>query len=212
MQLSLSCATRPEMTKELNAKAVLMALGLMRLAVMGLYILSVQAREIEKVNFADNLDVAGQKLVLNGVALRTRHKFGMDFRVYVAGLYLAKKNSNSPEILAGGDKKLLRLVFLRSVDKDTLREAWEESYLKNCKSECAGTKALLVSFNDLMADVKDGSELKIEFSKDSVTTDMKGKQNKTGKIEGAAFARTLLAVFIGDEPPSPEFKNGLLGK
>ena len=32
-----------------------------------------------------------------------------------------------------------------------------------------------------------------------------------GTIPGADFARATLAIWLGDEPPNPEIKTGLLG-
>src|SRR4029079_11999809 len=98
--------------------------------------LSAGAREIEKVNFANQLDVAGKKLVLNGGGLRVKRRFGMNFDVYVAGLYLTAKSDKAEAIIASTEPKALRLVFLRSLDKGTLDEAFEEGFNKNCKPDC----------------------------------------------------------------------------
>lgn len=184
--------------------AVLLALSVM--------VAGVSAREIEKVNFADQLDVAGKKLILNGAGLRVKRKLGMNFDVYVAGLYTVAKSDKSTELIASGEPKLLRLVFLRSLDKGTLREAWDEGYKKNCKADCSAGQDQLKAFNDLMVDVKDKSELNIQFDQDSVNVEAKGKESKSGKISGEPFRRALLAVFIGDEPPTEDLKKGLLGK
>ena len=173
--------------------------------------LTSHAREIEKVDFPETKEVAGSKLVLNGVALRTKHKFGMDFRVYVAGLYLTKKATASSEVLNSETPKVLAMQFLRGLGKDTLTEAWEEGYNKNCGKDCAATKGNLKSFNDLMTDVKDGSKFLLTFTKDKVHVELDGKkEKKNGDVEGAAFSKALLAVFIGDQPPSEDFKKGLL--
>ena len=50
---------------------------------------------IEKIDFADTVQQKGQQLILNGVALRTKRKLGINFRVYVAGLYV-----NVPKFLS----------------------------------------------------------------------------------------------------------------
>src|SRR4051812_49098834 len=149
------------------------------------------AKEIAKVNLADQIDAGGAKLVLNGAGLRVKKKFGMNFDVYVAGLYLKAKNTNANEVIQSAEPKVLKLVFLRSLDKSTLREAWEEGYKKNCKTEC--DEKPLKAFNDLMVDVKDKSELIMDFSKDAVAIEVKGKETKSGKIEGEVFRRNLLA-------------------
>lgn len=170
------------------------------------------AKEVEKINFADQMELGAQKLVLNGAGLRTKRKIGINFRVYVGGLYLVKKATDAKAIIASDDPKVLRMVFLRSLDKDTLQEAWEEGFNKSCKSGCDKLTTQLKAFNRLMAPVKENSELKVTFEKDSVEVEMNGKESKSGKVDGADFSKAMLAVFIGDEPPTLEFKNALLGQ
>jgi hypothetical protein len=179
--------------------------------VLSLLIAFASAVEIEKVNFPGEMDVAGKKLVLNGFGKRVKKKFGMNFDVYVAGLYVPTKSGKASELIASDDVKVLRLVFLRSLDKSTLREAWEESYDKNCKFDCEASKAGLKAFNDLMVDVKDKSEMRLEFGKDGVSIEMNGKEKKSGKVAGEGFRKNLMSVFIGDEPPTEDLKKGLLG-
>lgn len=191
-----------------------MALGWFQTwCVAGLIAVSAHAKEIEKVSFSDSTTAAGQELQLNGVGLRTKRKLGMDFRVYVAGLYLKTKSTDAATIVGSDEAKVLELVFLRSVDADTLREAWQEGYDKNCKAGCDTSKAQLKQFKDAMADVGDGSKLKMIFDKDSVTVEGQGKKAAmNAKIIGGAFSRNLLAIFIGDTPPTEVLKKGLLGQ
>ena len=170
-----------------------------------------QARQIEGVNFPDETQVNGTKLVLNGAGLRTKRKFGMNWRVYVAGLYLPSKTQDAAAIVSSANEKMLELIFLRSVDKDTLREAWSEGFEKNCKSDCEAARGALKSFNELMVDVQEKSRLRLTFEKDAVSVEVEGKTVSRGKIPGEAFRRAVLAIFIGDEPPTPDLKKGLLG-
>ncbi len=174
---------------------------------------TTHAKEIEKVNFPDDQMLGNQKLVLNGLGLRTKKKLGMNFKVYVAGLYLAAKSGDAAATIASPGAKVLELVFLRGVDRETLQEAWQEGFTKNCKAECENAKDQFKAFNDTMVDVKENSRLKMTFDKDGVSVDIKGaKDNKKAQIIGESFKKALLAIFIGDEPPSPEMKSGLLGK
>lgn len=171
-----------------------------------------QAREIEKVDFADKVSLGTQQLTLNGVGLRTKKKLGMNFKVYVAALYLPAPNKDAKAIVAGSGNKVLELVFLRSVDRETLQEAWQEGFDKNCGSHCENARDQLKAFNDSMVDVKENSRLKITFDKDGVTLELKGaKLNKNAQIVGLPFHQALLSIFIGDHPPTTMLKDGLLG-
>lgn len=174
---------------------------------------TTHAKEIEKVNFPDELLLGNQKLVLNGVGLRTKKKFAMNFKVYVAGLYLPAKNADAAATIASPGSKVLELVFLRAVDRETLQEAWQEGFTKNCKAECESAKDHFKAFNDTMVDVKENSRLKMTFDKDGVAVDIKGgKDNKKAQIVGDSFKKALLAIFIGEDPPTPDLKSGLMGK
>lgn len=169
------------------------------------------AFEIEKVNFPDQVERGGQKLQLNGAGLRNKRKLGMQFRVYVAALYTVEKSSDAKAVIGADSPKELRLHFLRAVDADTLREAWTEGYGKNCADTCATTADQLKAFNSAMADVRDGSTITMRFGKDKVAVETDGKEKKSAEIAGADFHKNLLAVFIGDNPPTEELKKGLLG-
>lgn len=169
------------------------------------------AVEVKKVDFPETMEAGGQKLVLNGAGLRVKHKFGMDWDVYVAGLYVPAKNKHAVELIINPDTKVLRMVFLRSLGKGTLREGWEEGYKDNCKFDCDASKAQLKAFNDLMVDVKDKSEMRLVFAKDSVDVEIDGKEKKSGKIAGEAFRKNLMAIFVGEKPPTADLKKNLLG-
>jgi hypothetical protein len=174
-------------------------------------VVAAGAREIEKVNFPETIKVSGQTLQLNGVGLRTKRRFVMNFRVYVAGLY-AKTKSADPAALIASDLLVLHMRFLRSLNVATLREAWSEGYGKNCGADCAATAESLKLFNEAMVDVGNKSQLTLRFEKEAVQVEMDGKwEKRSARIENAAFRRGLLSVFIGAFPPTEELKNGLLG-
>ncbi|MGE0528428.1 MAG: chalcone isomerase family protein, partial [Bdellovibrionales bacterium] len=152
------------------------------------------------------------ELVLNGTGLRTKRRLGMSFRVFVAALYLPEKTKDATKVIQGEGGRVLDLVFLRSLDRDTLQEAWSEGFKKNCKEDCGQMAAPLKTFNDLMSDVKDQSRLRLIFDGKQVQLELSGKSRRTGTVAGKAFAKNLLAVFVGDHPPSEELKRGLLGE
>jgi hypothetical protein len=174
--------------------------------------ISVSALSIEKIEFPDQTSVGSQKLVLNGAGLRSKRKFGMSFKVYVGALYLPAKNQDSKAIINGSDVKRLELVFLRSVDAATLREAWSEGFDKNCKPNCEAAKPQFKAFNELMVDVKEKSRLKLTFTGNDIQVEVEGKSNKSGQLTGEAIRQALMAIFIGDEPPTEDLKKALLGK
>jgi hypothetical protein len=202
-----------------NARTVLMSLGewfgKCLLAIATTASIANAAKEVEKVSYADEIQSSGSKLVLNGAGLRTVKRFGMTFRVYTGGLYLTKKNSDAKAVIASDENKELRMHFLRSVDKETLRDSMIEAYGKDCGTTCKETDDKIKAFVPVMLDSKDGSDLVIRFTKSGVEAEMtnpkKGEPSKV-KIESAPFSHNLLAVFIGEHPPTEEFKKALLGQ
>lgn len=208
----MSCAITRQVTICTYARVVLMSLGwkflILTIAASTMHFTHVNAREIEKINFAEQLDLGGSKLELNGVGLRTKRKFGMNFKVYVGALYLTAKSGNAEQIMNDSSPKLLKMIFLRSLDAETLREAYQESYEANCKPDCEATAEQMKTFKALMVPVKEKSVIAIQYDKNSIKVDVPGNSET---LEGAVFRNVLLRMYIGDKPPTEEFKRGLLG-
>jgi len=68
--------------------------------------------EIHGVKLEDSAQVHGTQLQLNGAG--TRYKFVI--KVYVAGLYLAKKVSTPDEVISQPGPKRLSITMVRDVD------------------------------------------------------------------------------------------------
>lgn len=172
---------------------------------------SVHAATIEGKQFPDSVHVKGKKLVLNGVGLRTKKKLGMAFKVYAGALYVPAKTGDASAIINGGDK-VVELIFLRGLDKKTLQDAWSDAYAANCQVECDKAAQQVKAFNAMMADVKEDSRLKLTFNDTGVVVELTAvKGAQAARIENAALAKNLMAVFVGPKPPTEELKKGLLG-
>src|SRR6185369_8424861 len=70
----------------------------------------VHAATLAGVTLPDKVDVAGQSLVLNGLALRSK----FFIKVYVGGLYLAHKEHDAAKVLAEDAPRRMVLSFLYS--------------------------------------------------------------------------------------------------
>ena len=151
---------------------------------------------------------ASQKLVLNGMGVRTK----LLFKVYVAALYLPEKekSTDAEKILASDSPKLLKLHFLRGVDAAKIQEAWTDGFAKNCVFDCATSTALVKELGTLMRDMKESDQLEFAFSTNRVQVRINGAE--IGAVEGNQFGRNILAIFIGRSPPNTDLKEGLLGK
>jgi hypothetical protein len=172
-----------------------------------LFSLSSNAKVVEGVSMPDKIHLKGKALELNGVGLREATIFKVD--VYVGALYLEKKTTNPDEIIPSKTFKQVKLQFLRSIDSEKIKDAWMESFEKNCTKNCENLIARAASLNELLGDVKKGDQMTYNFYDTYVDILSNGK--KLGKIEGKDFMMVMLASWIGKFPPSERLKNGMLG-
>ena len=177
---------------------------------LGLWTSPVAGRMLEKIEFADSLE--SPKLVLNGLALRTKRRFGMNFKVYAAGLYLPEPSSDAKAIVASRGDKRLELVFLRSVKKSQITESFTEGFKNNCVDHCAEDGLQFAKFDDIMRDLREGDRVRIVTTpKDVVRVEVLGRESTSAEFTGETMRRNVLATFLGEHPATPEFKAGLLG-
>lgn len=167
--------------------------------------------QVEGVEVPEQINVGAQKLVLNGAGLRTKRKFGINFKVYVGALYVTSKTQDVNSLIKGSETKVLELIFLRNLDAETLRAAWSEGFEKNCANECDAARAQFQIFNQVMTDVKAQQRMKLIFSDQDVNIEIQGEAIRTQKVSGEAIRKSLMSLFIGEHPPTPELKKALLG-
>lgn len=170
-----------------------------------------EATTIEKVDFVETMKVDDVELKLNGVGLRKVERFGLPFKVYVAGLYLKVARSDANEILESEDPKFLRMVFVRRVNAPDLVDGFEKGHASNCLKDCEQSKKILRKLTDKISDILDKGSMEFVFKKDKLEYAINGRKSEKGSIDDKVFAKNFLATFIGKEPPTPDLKQGLLG-
>jgi hypothetical protein len=173
---------------------------------------TAHAETLGGVKMKSQVEVKGENLKLNGMGMRKARIFGIGVEVYVAGLYLSKFEKSASKILKSPGPKMIQIQFLREVSKRKLTGAWSAGVEKNCvKAECAQAKKDVEQFNQFMKDVKEKDKMTLTFLPDAVQVKISGKASSRGVVKSPSFAKVLLSVFIGDEPPNEELKKGLLG-
>jgi hypothetical protein len=170
-----------------------------------------QALQKEGIEFADQKTLGTTNLQLNGVGLRRARRFGIPFRVYVAGLYVEKKNADADALLAEPGPKFLEMVFLRRVDKASITEAWSEGIYKNCAVDCEHYRDQIRPVNDMMVDVLEKGRIQIRFLADRIEMRVEGRETKEAVFKDVGLTKNLLRAFIGPKPADPDLKKGLLG-
>jgi uncharacterized protein with PIN domain len=158
------------------------------------------------VTMPDTVQVGGKTLTLNGLGLRSK----MGFKVYVAGLYVESKVTDGEAVLGTDAPRRIVLHFLRDLDRETMVEAFTESFTAN-SSNAASMTADFGKMLGAFAPITAGDEWAFTYVPNKGTTlTVKGADKVT--VPGQPFGRAMFACFLGPKPPSGGLKNGLLGK
>jgi hypothetical protein len=184
-----------------------MGRGFILAAVVLAQLTAAHAADLDGVAMPDARDVDGTPMRLNGIGLRTFSVLGIP--VYVAGLYLERRSDNPDAILQSPEIKLLDIRFLRDVGAEDAREAWRDGFEQNCRAPCYLDPRDVQRFLAAVPSMRKGDETKLLFTSRSVHVTINGRP--MGNIADPHFARTMLATFIGPEPPTPRLKRELLG-
>jgi len=168
---------------------------------------NLRAAELAGVVLPDSVQAAGTTLVLNGIGLRT--KFVV--KVYVAGLYVVQKSSDADAILRTDAPKRLVMQFVRSVSKEQITNAFEESFRDNAPNAEKTLKGDIDRLLGAMEQVKEGDQMVFTYVPGAGTTfALRGNEKLT--VAGAPFSQALFSVWLGPKPPTAALKKGLLGQ
>lgn len=164
---------------------------------------------IDGLSLPDHYPVAGQRLVLNGIGIRTLTIFHV--KVYVAGLYLPSKSRDAAGILASSGTKVVLMQFLHAASKGDIEKQYREGEARNCgHGECApadeGDFERLIAATPARAV---GQTLTYIVSDKGLR--VLADDAVVGEYANADLAMRILAGFIGGQPPSMELKAALLG-
>jgi hypothetical protein len=186
-------------------KKILLSFGLFSLILFAPSLLG----EVENEGkFKEQIIENNKTLFLNGVGLRVMTIFKV--RVYLAALYLEKRMSDENEILKSDGLKEVELFFLRDVDTKAIVDSWTRGFRNNCKGNCETLRPQLEMLNAKMIDVSRGQRVGLLFGDQGLEVRTPGKEPVM--FPGREFAHLMLSTFIGEVPPSPELKLGMLGK
>ena len=160
-------------------------------------------------SFADTKQVAGKKLLLNGLGVREATIFKVD--VYVAALYVEKKSSDAQELIKSNQIRQMALHLVRNVTAEELNDAIEDGFKKATGADFPKFKARMLLFKSKVPNLKNGQEIALTMvPKKGTEIIFDGKSR--GTVAGDDFAEVLLSLWIGAHPPNAGLKKGLLGK
>jgi len=167
------------------------------------------AGELAGVTLPDRVQVDSRTLVLNGMGLREATFLKVD--VYVAGLYLETRSSDSDAILRSEQAKRLVMTFVRAVGRKDLVKAWDESFLETAGAAFPALKERVATLDSYMSDVPNGATMSFTCLPGSgLVVEMQGSVK--GTLAGSDFSQALFGIWLGAHPPNPGLKDGLLGR
>lgn len=168
---------------------------------------SALAGVLAGITMPETATVGDTTLALNGMGLRKK----LMIKVYVGALYLPARSRDVSTILATDAPMRMVMHFLyKEVEAAKVTEAWTEGFANNSPADAAALQPALERFNSWWPTMRSGDEAVMTYVPGAGTTlEINGKA--IGTIEGRPFARALLAVWLGDEPPDKGLRAGILG-
>jgi hypothetical protein len=178
--------------------------GLLIVAMLG----TAHARECKGIAFPEHLQVSGSDLTLNGLGMR--QATFLKVNVYVAALYVAHPSHDPQPLIDPGTPAELILHFVRKVGVGDLRDAWKEGFEKVATDQVSALEARIATLNGWMSKMETGQRLTFtRLPGTGIQVDVNGVVK--GTIPGDDFARALMTIWLGPNPPNSELKSGLLG-
>lgn len=159
--------------------------------------------------FSLSVSAATKSLVLNGSGFREATIFNI--KVYKAELFLEEKTKDPQQIINSKQEKRISITFERDVDQEKLVSTWKKSFENTMGKE--GFAKISESFNvfkNAITDMKEKDNWTILFHA-AGDIEFIDKNQKTHKIQDPLFAKSLLSIWLGENPPNESLKNGLLG-
>jgi len=173
---------------------------------------SAYGAELEGVELEDRVEVDGQALELNGMALRTR----LFFKVYVAGLYLPQKASSAERAIESGGAKRIVLVMMRDASAEQFCDSLDVGMEANNSEEEIGrvkpqVEALFAKIRAI-GEAQKGARIVLDYSSSADATTLFMNAAAQGEpMPGGEFFRALLRIWLGERPAQADLKRMLLG-
>lgn len=169
---------------------------------------NLNAKEISGIKIAEQIEIGGQVLALNGAGIRSKFVFD----IYIGALYLPQKTQDVKQALSmAGPKRVLMHFLYDEVEKEKLTNGWTDGFENNLPSkDFDALKPRLADFNKLFVTAKKGDQIMLDYDPKVGTQVIINTQNK-GSVPGADFNRALLLVWLGEDPADSNLKEGMLG-
>ncbi|MCY4746104.1 chalcone isomerase family protein [Pelomonas sp. UHG3] len=172
---------------------------------------SAQTVEVGNVKYESAVDLAGQKLQLNGAGIR--YKFVV--KVYTAGLYLTTKASTTAEVLAAPGPKRIHISMLRDIDGNELGKLFTKGMEDNApREEFVKSINGVLKLSEIFASRKqlnNGDNFSVDYVPGLGSTVLLNGKAIGETIKEPEFFSAMLRIWLGDKPADTGLKEALLG-
>lgn len=151
----------------------------------------------------------GETLARNGMGVRKVSRLGFTVAVYVAGLYLEHPSRDAATILSTPQRWRLVLHLVRDVDREQITDAFTRAFQRTAPDD-ADLQARIARLNGWITDIQEGGRVAFTYVPGTGLA-VEVNDTEQGTVEGFDFASTFLDIWLGDHPPNPGLKGGLLG-
>jgi hypothetical protein len=164
------------------------------------------------VKYEDVIEVRGAKLQLNGAGIRYKGPF----KVYTAGLYMAKRVSTPEEVLSLPGPKRMSITMLRDIDSAELGKLFSRGMEDNM-DKAAFSKLIpgVLRMSQLFSECKKlsaGDTFTVDWVPGTGTVISVKCNSNTEPFKEPEFYNALLRIWLGPNPADWKLKDALLGK
>ena len=171
---------------------------------------STQAREVGGVELSETMQTDSGKLILNGGGIRTKTFFD----IYVAGLYLKKKNHNFKQIIDANEPMAINITITSGlVTSERFIEACEAGFQRSTNGNMTPLKEKIdLVYSAFRQKFSKGDVFNIVYEPNKGTSFYKNKKFIATQ-EGLALKKALFGIWIIDKPShkNEKLRNGMLG-
>ena len=166
---------------------------------------SLDAAQIEGVEFKDSHKIGGQQLVLNNVALM---RYQVVIKAMVAGLYLGD-GVNSKDALTDVPKRIEIHYFWNLEGKEIVKAANKILEANLTEAQLEAQRAKIDEMNALFENVKAGDRYSLTYLPGK-GTELALNGKKKGLVTGAEFASAYFKIWLGKKPMDVALRDELL--
>ena len=155
-------------------------------------------------------EVGGLTTALNGHGLRQFSLYGIEYDMYVAGLYTSSVLRTEAEIMEADGPFSFDFVFLKNVPKGRMKIAWKYQIDASVSHIYDGFQKDKEDFVRILGGLRRFEVQSVQlYGNDTVVVE---DGEVKGRIKGKNFQKAFMSMWFGEQAVNVNLKDGLLGK